>query len=113
MATTFDITTYPLETSTRLKRGLGTKVDRMSDGSVRSRVMTTNYPVDIQCTFTPQFETEAAAFISYLTTNAATEFDITHNGITYRGFIDGETVEANITDGVIHWWSFTFIGNAV
>ena len=113
MATTFDTTTYPLETSTRFKHGLGTKLDRLSDGSVRSRVTTTNKPIEIQCVFSPQSESDSESFLQYLYDNAGTEFDITHNGKTYRGFIDGDSLDNSVTEGVIYWWSFTLSGNAV
>lgn len=113
MATDFDVTTYPLETNTRFRHSLGTRLDRMTDGSVRSRVLTTNKPVDIQCAFCPQSEAESEAFLNYLHANAATQFNIPHNGKTYTGFIDGDTLELTPTDGVIHWWTFTFSGNAV
>lgn len=113
MATDFDLDTYPLETRTRFRHGLGTKVDRLSDKSVRARVITTNKPIQIQCVFCPQTEAESAAFLDYLEANAATEFNIPHNGKTYRGFIDGDTLDNTPSHGVIHWWVFTFEGNLV
>jgi len=113
MATAFDVTSYPLETSTAFKPNLGTKLDRLSDKSVRLRTLTTLKPFDIQCRFCPLSEADSSAFETYLYTNAATEFDIPHNGKTYRGFVDGDTVTKDVTGGVVHWWAFDFRGIAV
>lgn len=113
MATDFDVTTYPLETSTSFKHGLGTRLDRTTDSGVRLRVLTTNKPVRINCIFTPQIEATSEAFLQYLYDNAATEFNIPHNGKTYTGFIDGESLDNTVSDGFINYWSFSFEGNAV
>jgi len=113
MATTFDLATYPLETKTKFKPSLGTKLDKMSDGAVRCRTLTTLKPMDISCVFCPQDEAESVAFEAYLYANAAIEMDIIHNTKTYRGYIDGESVDKGVSNGVTHWWSFAFAGRAV
>jgi hypothetical protein len=113
MPTTFDFDTFPLETKTKFTPRLGTKLDVMTDGTPRLRVLTTLKPIDINCVFSPQSEEQSAAFESYLYDNAAIEFDIPHNSKTYRGYIDGDTLDKSISNGVTHWWSFTFVGRAV
>lgn len=111
--TAFDTDNYPLDTATKFKPGLGTKLDQMDDGSVHLRVLTTLRPIEIGCVFSPQSEEHSAAFETYLYDNAAIEFDIVHNGKTYRGYIDGETVDKSVSHGVVHYWAFTFKGEAV
>ncbi len=113
MATTFDVTTYPLETSSRFKPSLGTKIDRMSDGSIKVREISSIKPATVSCVFTPQTESESATFLAYLETNKSTEFDIVHNGRTYRGYIDGDSLRAEVTDGILHWWAFDLQGRLV
>lgn len=113
MATTFDVTTYPLETSSRFKPELGTTLDRMSDGTVKLRQTTSIKPAKVTCVFTPQNAASSATFLAYLETNAATEFDIVHNGRTYRGYIDGKSIEPTVTDGILHWWTFDLLGRLV
>jgi len=111
--TAFDTTTYPLETSTRFKPSLGTKLDRLTDKSLRLRVLTTLRPMTIRCVFSPLSESSSEAFLQYLYTNAVTELDITHNGVTYRGYIDGDSLDCGASDGVLLWWSFDFEASAV
>jgi hypothetical protein len=113
MATDFDVTTYPLETSTAFNHGLGTRLDRMDDGTVHSRTISSQKPVRINCAFNPQTDTSSEAFLQYLYDNAATEFNVTHNGKTFTGYLDGESVQEGITDGTLHWWTFAIEGNAV
>lgn len=110
MATDFDLDTYPLETRTRCKPSLGTKLDYLSDRSVRLRAITNLKPIKIACVFCPQSQFESSAFQTYLQANATTELNIPHNGRTYRGYIDGDSLDTNVTHGVIHWWAFDFIG---
>ncbi len=113
MPTTFDLSTYPLETATAFKPSLGTKLDSMSDGEVRSRTLTTLKPIKINCVFCPQDEAQSASFESYLYANAATHFDIPHNSKIYRGYINGDSLDKSVSNGVTHWWSFEFAGKLV
>lgn len=113
MATTFPLDLYPLDTKTKFKPNLGTKLDRLSDGTVRSRVTTTERPITIQCVFSPQSAADSEAFLEYLYTNTAMQFDLPHNGVTYRGYIDGETLDNSPSSGILHWWTFVFEGNAL
>lgn len=111
--TDFDTTTYPLETSTRFRPDLGTEIDQLDDGTYQLRVLTTLRPIVISCMFTPQSETVSGAFETYLYDNCATLLDIVHNGKTYRGYIDGKTVDKSVSDGTTHWWSFEFKAESV
>lgn len=113
MATDFDVTTYPLETNTKFKPSLGTKLDKISGGGRRLRVLTTTKPMQITCVFNPQSATASNAFLTYMRDNAATQFNITHNSRTYRGYIDGDSLDCGISDGVLHWWSFVFESDEV
>lgn len=113
MATAFDVTTYPLETSTGFNSGLGTRTDRTASGGVRIRKVSSSRPALIRCEFIPLFETESDSFWGYITANEMTEFDIAHEGRTYRGYIDGETVQNSPRDGVLSVWSFDFEAVAV
>lgn len=113
MATVFDQTTYPLNTDTSFKPILGTKVDRMDDGTPRLRVLSNIKATDIECVFSPQSEAQAAAFETYLYSVAAIYLSIVHNTKVYEGFIDGESVDMSVSEGVLLHWSFTFIGKRV
>ena len=85
----------------------------MDDGSFRLRTLTTVQPTVITCVFSPMTESQSSDFETYLYSVAGTELDITHNGKTYRGYIDGKTVDKAISDGALHWWSFAFKAGAV
>jgi hypothetical protein len=86
MATTFDVTSYPLEASTRFIHQPRVARDTLDDGSPRIRVLGDEY-AEIDLVFEPMNATTAQAFEGYIYTNIATEFDITHRGATYRGYL--------------------------
>lgn len=108
MATAFDVTTYPLDTQTGFKMDLGTRVNRAADGTPTLRVMKPAQPASLRCIFMPQTQAASQSFWTYLVNNRATEFDIVHNGRTYRGYIDGETLEQEEKNGVWQYWAFNF-----
>jgi hypothetical protein len=110
--TDFDVTSYPLEISTRFSPSLGTKIDVTSDGTPRSRTLTSVRPIKINCVFNPLSAAASEEFEDYLYANAAVELDITHNGKIYRGFIDGDSVDKQLA-GPFHLWTFSFMGRAV
>lgn len=106
----FDVDTYPLETATQFAPRLGTVLDEMSDGSLRLRVVSTNKPIAITCVFCPMTASQSQAFESYLYDNAATSFEITHNSKTYSGYIDGDSLQKDVSGGALHLWTFVLKG---
>ena len=110
MATTFNLTTYPLDDSTRFSVDVMTITDQMDSGAVSVRVMSNDTYGNLRCVFSPMTESQSANFHSYLITNRATEFDIAYNGKTYRGYIDGRSIDYRVRYGEFHFWSFDFRG---
>lgn len=86
MATTFDVTSYPLDAATRFSHQPRVARDVLDDGSPRVRVLGDDY-AEIDLVFEPMDSSTAQAFEGYIYTNIATEFDITHRGATYRGYL--------------------------
>jgi hypothetical protein len=113
MTVAFDTTTYPLETGTGFKYDMGNRLDVLSGGGVRSRTVTTLKPVALSCDFMPQSEAESLAFIEYVDTLIGVEIDLPHNTRMYRGFIDGESMDKKVGDGVLHYWNFKFMGRVL
>ena len=109
MATPFNLDAFPLRDTTLLKPDLGTEVERMDDGSVSVRVLTNARPADLLCEFAPMSLGVSAFFREYIYLNPAEEWEITDNGITYVGHIDGKSIERPVSDGVLHWWRVPFI----
>jgi hypothetical protein len=86
MATTFDLTSYPLSSDTKVQSQPPIVRDVMDDGSPRIRVMG-NEHATIQLFFNPMDASTAQAFEDYISVNFATEFDIDVNNQTYRGYL--------------------------
>lgn len=112
MATTFDLTTYPLQDATQFGHRLSGMVDIMDDGTLRYRSLSSDSFAEIRCRFEPMSAATSAAFETYITNNSATEFEITYNSKTWRGYIDPRTPLMS-TEGPWHTWSFNFKGKAV
>lgn len=109
----FNETDYPLEKRTRFKLSLGTKVDRAGDNSPRIRSVSDVNPADLACKFTPMSESDSEAFWTYLQSVRLTELDISHNGRTYRGYIDGSSLKQYEDNGVLQYWAFDFVAVVV
>lgn len=88
MATTFNLTTYPLDDSTSFRDIDGTRLTVFDDETVALQD-TGNEAREIRCKFSPMSAADGQTLVAYLRTNKATEFDIVIEGITYRGYFYG------------------------
>lgn len=98
MATTFDLTTYALEDRTRFSDEPTAAHDVMDDGSLRVRVLRDTEYREFKCIFTPRAGADVDTLVQYLRANVATEFDLVHEGTTYRGYFMGKA-DTSHTDG--------------
>lgn len=112
MATTFDLTTYTLEDRTRFSDEPTAAHDIMDDGSMRVRELRDSEYRLFRCTFTPRLGADADTLVQYLRGNVSTEFDLVHEGTTYRGYFMGKADTAH-TDGDVGRVTMQFRGYAV
>jgi len=110
--TDFDTTTYPLSEETSFDIGLGGDVDIMDDGTPRYRMFSSDTFATLSCVFKPMDSTVSASFYTYLISVRSTELDITHNGTTYRGYIDSKTPRKQV-QGPWYYWSFAFTATVI
>ena len=108
MATAWDTASYPLDGATSFNFGDKNRVDRLADGTVRNRVVTSVKPVVLPVALSPMDEATSAAFQSGVLFSPGTEYAITHNGTTYTGYIVTRSARMKVTGGVLHWWTFDF-----
>lgn len=112
MATTFDTTTYPLQAATGFKHKARGVLDVMDDNAPRYRTIASDVYADVECVFVPMDDTTSANFLTYLSTNDGTEFEITHNSTTYRGYIRPESWDEDKSE-TLHVWTFTLYAKVV
>jgi len=103
MATTFPVSTYPLEEATRMEDDDPVMLDVLDDGEMRLRVLGTSSYQRIRCSFTPMTPQQKDTFAAYIRTNRAVEFDLTTDStsptILYRGYIVPATARYNPRSG--------------
>lgn len=116
MATTFDLTTYPLSDRSRFVDDHTVARDLLDDGTMRIRVLGASTFRIIRCVFEHLTEADAATFEAYLITNRATLFDMVFPFdspvTTYQGYI-WSTPQNTVTNGTFHVVSFDFRGVVV
>lgn len=76
MATTFPVSTYPLNDRTRITGAKPVKRDIMDDGTPRFRSLGDGNYRMLRIVFNPLTEQEMQDLLDYLNTNKATEFDV-------------------------------------
>ena len=103
MATTFPISTYPLEQATRMEDDDPVVLDVLDDGEMRLRVLGASSFHLVRCAFTPMSPQTKDTFAAYVRANRATEFDLstdsTSPAIIYRGYIVPSSVRYNPSSG--------------
>lgn len=107
MATAFD-TTYSISGVSTVSYAGKTKVDRLTDGTPRLRVLSGSIPADLEVEMVPMDSTTSSLFSDYLDSVAAEELYITHNGKTYTGYIQGDSIAWDYSSG-LYVWRFTLI----
>ena len=101
---------FPLTDKTKFKFLGNTVVDRMSDGTVKSRQMTTAIPVNLSVDLAPMEEPVSLYFNAYINASNATEFAIPHNGRTYTGYIQQGSLDCSVQYGNMYYWTFNLLG---
>jgi len=103
MATTFPVSTYPLEEATRMEDDDPVMLDVLDDGEMRMRVLGNSSFHRVRLAFTPMTPQQKDTFATYIRTNRATEFDLTTDStspaILYRGYIVPSSTRYNPDNG--------------
>lgn len=87
MATTFPLSTYKLDDTTRFADSVRYVRQELDDGTPALAVLgDTRYRV-IRCVFGPMYGDTSKTLETYLVDNLGTEFDIVYKSNTYRGYL--------------------------
>ena len=110
MATAWDDTNYPLTDRTTFMFESNNDIQTLSDGAVRSRILSSVIPVELKVQLAPRSGSESATLQGVFAGAAAIEWEITYNGYVYTGFIDSRSIRLRMSEGAVYWWSFTLKG---
>ena len=113
MATAWNTADYPLSDRTRFAFIGKTSIDRSSDGTIHTRITTTQNPVNVYVSLSPMSAATSQLFEGDIFSAQETEYEIVHNGVSYTGHIDMKSLNCSISHGALYWWSFMLIANGV
>lgn len=112
MATTFPLSTYPLEDRSTFVDEYRVSRDVLDDGSMSLAVLGDTHYRLVRCVFSPLTAATSATFETYLQTNRSTEFDLVYQGITYTGYIWSD-IRTEPLEGALTRVSFDFRGEVI